>query len=596
MNATAPLSGCTQKHAAFATVARRRRRWRVLECFEIRPCHFAIKTRLRPLHRMPPKIALTLAAAACLLVAAPPGWGAGLGPIEAPTLSTLIPTPASASKFVRRWAGGPQWRAQSAASNGTAQSGEDPVDLIEAQVRQLLGDAQRQQLQLALLRQRLAAAESVSAWVPFLLLGAVALVVMVVWLALRGQRLQRLLRVQTRRADALADAEADALAEAGVASAPAAMTAGGTPLFATRPAASMVAMAGPGAMLAGQAAAASAGRPAAAPVLQNVSTPPLATDARGAALRERNPLSLGTGVPQRPVSVEELLDLDQQVDFFIVLGQAQSAVDLLLSHVRATGGANALPYLRLLQIYRQQGDEEAFERTRDRFNQRFNAQAPDWRGDLAAGRCLEQYPDIIVRLQRAWPQPLRAETELESLLLRRDDLEPFDLPAFHDILTLHALVRDLPALPVVPTLPALSSPAAPAPMAVPDHPASLDQVDLLLPLGEETPDITSPRPRVAEPGTVARAMLADWVFARAATGLPIPGAVPAPNPADLTRSMHGMDLNLDLDLDLTDYGPAPREFTRPAAFTDVDMRHDSRMSDLAAFDDSDLLPPATTRR
>ena len=543
---------------------------------------------------MPPKIALTIAAVACLLLASPPGLGAGLGPIQAPTRSCLNPTPASAAKFVRRWAGGSVWRAPAATGKRTAQAGEDPVGVIEAQVRQLLGDAQRQQLQLVLLRQRLAAAESASAWVPFLLLGALVLVVLAVWLALRGQRLQRLLRVQTRRADALADAEAEALADAGVASAPTAMTAGGTPLFATRPATSVVAMTGPGAMLAGQGVAALADRLATASLPRTASAPPLATDSRGAALRQHNPLSLGTGVPQRPVSVEELLDLDQQVDFFIVLGQAQSAVDLLLSHVRATGGANALPYLRLLQIYRQQGDEESFERTRDRFNQRFNAQAPDWRGDLAAGRCLEQYPDIVARLQRAWPQPLRAETELESLLLRRDDLEPFDLPAFHDILTLHALVRDLPALPVVPSVPALSSAAAPAPVAVPDHPDPLDQVDLLLPLGEEPLDITSPRPRVAEPGSVARAMLADWVFARAATGLPTPGDAPAPNPADQTRSMPRLDL--DLDLDLTDYGPAPREFTRPAAFTDVDMRHDSRMSDLAAFDDSDLLPPMTTRR
>ena len=565
----------------------------MLESSESRPRYFAIHTRLRPLHRMPPKIALIVAAATCLLLAAPLGFGGGFGPPEAAPLPTLGPTPARADTLVRRWAGGPVWHAQAAAGNRSREASEDPVGVIETQMRQLLGDAQRQQLQLALLRQRLAAAESVNAWVPFLVLGALALVVLAVWLALRGQRLQRLLRVQTRRADALADAEAEALADAGVASAPLAMTAGGTPLFAPRPATSVVAMTGPGAMLAGQGVAPSAARLAAASVPRTASAQPVATDSRGAALRQHIPLSLGTGVPQRPVSVEELLDIDQQVDFFIVLGQAQSAVDLLLSHVRATGGANALPYLRLLQIYRQQGDEESFERTRDRFNQRFNAQAPDWHGDLAAGRCLEQYPDIIVRLQRAWVQPVRAVTELESLLLRRADLEPFDLPAFHDILTLHALVRDLPALPVVPSAATLTPAAAPAQTAVPDRPAPLDQVDVLLPLGEEPLDITSPLPRMAEPGTMARAMLADWVFARAATALPSAGSAPAPNPADQTRSIPRLDL--DLDLDLTDYGPAPREFTRPAAFTDVDMRRDSRLSDLAAFDDSDLLPPVTTR-
>ena len=542
---------------------------------------------------MPPKIALIIAAATCLLLAAPPGFGGGLGPLQALPLSTLIPTPARAAKFVRRWAGGPVWHAQAATGNSSPDASEDPVRVIEAQVRQSLGDAQRQQLQLALLRQRLAAAESVSVWVPFLVLGAVALVALAVWLALRGQRLQRLLRLQTRRADALANAEAEALADAGVASAPLAMTAGGTPLFAPRPATSLVVMTGPGAMLAQQGVAPLAARLAAAPVPHTVSAQPVATDGWGAALRQHSPLSLGTGVPQRPVSVEELLDLDQQVDFFIVLGQAQSAVDLLLSHVRATGGAYALPYLRLLQIYRQQGDEESYERTRDRFNQRFNAQAPDWHGDLAAGRCLDQYPDIIVRLQRAWVQPTHAVTELESLLLRRADLEPFDLPAFHDILTLHALVCDLPVMPVVPSAAMQTPAAAPAPMAVPARTAPLNQVDVLLPLGEESLDITSPLPRMAEAGTMARAMLADWVFARGATAPSSAGSTSAPNPTDPTGSMPRLEL--DLDLDLTDYGPAPRAFTRPAAFTDVDMRRDSRLSDLAAFDDSDLLPPVTTR-
>ncbi len=535
---------------------------------------------------MPPKTPLMIAAAACLLLSTPPGFGRALGPFgpyQGASLRASILAPARVARFAPFWVGVPAWRAQTATGNSAAPVGPDPVRVIEAQVRQLLGDAQRQQLQLALLRQRLAAAESISAWLPFMALGGVALVGLAGWLALRVHRLQRLLRLQTRRADVLAEAEA--LADAGTASAPQAMTTGGTPLFARQPAMPVAALTAPGATLAGQGVSAAPARLAAASAPRTATAPPVAADGIGAALRQQGTMSLGTGVPPRPVSVEELLDLDQQVDFFIVLGQEQSAVDLLLSHVRATGGANALPYFRLLQIYRQQGDEEAYERTRDRFNQRFNAQAPDWHGDLAAGRCLEQYPEVIVRLQRAWPQPLRAAAELESLLLRRADLEPLDLPAFHDILTLHALVRDLPAMPVAPLVP---SPVL-APLSAGFAP--LDQVDLLLPLGDEMLVITTPRPRMAEPGTVARAMLADWVFSRASTPLPAAGSdVPNLSLADRTGSVPR------LDLDLTDYGPAPREFTRPAAFTDVDLRHDSRLSDLAAFDDSDLLPPVTTRR
>lgn len=573
---------------------------------------------------MPPKTPLMIAAAVCLLMSTRSGFGGVLAPHDGSAWTPLILRPARAAAVVRQWVGMPVLRAQAATGDSAPAAGADPVSVIEAQVRQLLGDAQRQQLQLALLRQRLTAAEAANTWVPFMALGGMALLALAGWLALRLQRLQRLLRVQTRRAVALADAEAeakaDALADAGAGSAPQALTAGGTPLFARQPAMPAVGPTVPGTTLAGLGAAATSTRLAIAPLLHAATPPAAVATGVGAPLRQHGGMSLGTGIPPRPVSVEELLDLDQQVDFFIVLGQAQSAVDLLLSHVRATGGANALPYFRLLQIYRQQGDEEAYERTRDRFNQRFNAQAPDWHGDLAAGRCLAQYPEIVMRLQRAWPQPLRAVAELESMLLRRADLEPLDLPAFHDILTLHALVRDLPALPVAPSVPAPVPASAPVPaftpvlapvlasVLAPAHAPALapafttragiappSQVDLLLPLGDEPFDITQPRPRMAEPGTVARAMLADWVFSRASTPLTAAGSeAPNPAPADRTRSLTRLDL--DLDLDLTDYGPAPREFTRPAAFTDVDLRHDSRLSDLAAFDDSDLLPPETTRR
>jgi hypothetical protein len=111
-------------------------------------------------------------------------------------------------------------------------------------------------------------------------------------------------------------------------------------------------------------------------------------------------------------------------------------------------------------------------------------------------------------------------------------------------------------------------------------------VDVFLPLDDGPPDITQPRPRLSEPGTAARAMLADWVFARAATRLPAAAAEPEFSPSAPVK----------LDLDLSDFAPAPREFTRPAAFTDIDARRDSRLSDLAPFDDSDLLPPSISRR
>lgn len=145
----------------------------------------------------------------------------------------------------------------------------------------------------------------------------------------------------------------------------------------------------------------------------------------------------------RDMSAEELIDLEQQAEFFVVLGQDESAIDLLVSHLRDSGGASPLPYLKLLDIYRRRGDREAYERTRDRFNHRFNAHAPGWDAPAVEGRVLEDYPAVMHWLQKVWPKPLDAMAELESLLFRKDGGELFELPAYRELLLLYALARDL---------------------------------------------------------------------------------------------------------------------------------------------------------
>jgi pilus assembly protein FimV len=146
----------------------------------------------------------------------------------------------------------------------------------------------------------------------------------------------------------------------------------------------------------------------------------------------------------RAMSVDEQIDLEQQADFFIALGHDESAIDLLMAHLRSTGGGTPLPFLKLLEIHRRRGDHEAYERTRVRFNQRFNSVAPDWASDPGAGRALDDYPLVVGRVQHAWPKPLDAMAELESLLFRRGGgSEIFDLPAYKEVLFLYQLARDL---------------------------------------------------------------------------------------------------------------------------------------------------------
>jgi hypothetical protein len=209
-----------------------------------------------------------------------------------------------------------------------------------------------------------------------------------------------------------------------------------------------------------------AGEADAEPVPPTQQTQPLASSRLGRTPEE-----------SRDVSAEELIDLEQQAEFFIVLGQDDAAIDLLVAHLRDSGGASPLPYLKLLEIYRRQGDRAAYARTRDRFNVRFNAHAPAWDAPTHDGKMLQDYPQVMLRLQQVWPRPLDAMAELEALLFRRDDGELFDLPAYRELLMLYAVAREETGR---------SGPDAARP------------VDVLLPLGS----LGSP-PRPGQPQAVA---------------------------------------------------------------------------------------------
>lgn len=160
--------------------------------------------------------------------------------------------------------------------------------------------------------------------------------------------------------------------------------------------------------------------------------------------QEAAPVSQALADVHRAVSVEELIDLEQQADFFVVLGQDDAAVDLLESHIEMNPAASPLPFLKLLEVYQRLGKRADYERVQTGFNARFNAHAPAWEADMQQGHTLEDYPGVIDRLQALWPLPVRAMDVLEKSLTRPDqNVETFDLPAYRELLFLYAVARDL---------------------------------------------------------------------------------------------------------------------------------------------------------
>ena len=141
---------------------------------------------------------------------------------------------------------------------------------------------------------------------------------------------------------------------------------------------------------------------------------------------------------------DELIDLEQQADFFIALGQDHMAIDLLNGHIQDAHSSNPRPYLKLLEILVSKNDHAAFEKLQLEFLRRFNARIPDWGEPQNDGKSLENYPQISLNLISHWPTPDAVLKLLNSYLLKIDgQIESFDLPAYQELIFLQAVAKDL---------------------------------------------------------------------------------------------------------------------------------------------------------
>ncbi|MFT3821504.1 MAG: hypothetical protein QM750_28445 [Rubrivivax sp.] len=336
------------------------------------------------------------------------------------------------------------------------------IAALEQVIEKMRAESAADRETLRLLREKVAETDAVSAWTPWLAALSAALAALALWLALKLRRLQR----ERQQAWWQAGAAGKSTGAGAAAAAAAAGEARGDTAGGAEPS-------GPGAAPTTSSGGYNSTRPgtlgpvfaAELPSVSALSEPPTSPMEQTQAL----PVGWREDQPARDVSIEELIDLEQQAEFFVVLGQDEAAIDLLVDHLRSTGGGSPLPYLKLLEIYRRRGDREAYERTRARFNHRFNAYAPDWETDPAEGRSLEDYPAVVARLQMVWPSPIDAMAALESLLFRKSRGELFDMPAYRDVLFLYSLARDL----------------------LDREPLESGRVDVLLPIGDGA-DFTQP--------------------------------------------------------------------------------------------------------
>lgn len=146
----------------------------------------------------------------------------------------------------------------------------------------------------------------------------------------------------------------------------------------------------------------------------------------------------------RAVKVEELLDIQQQADFFISLGQYEQAVATLRNHIADNVETSALAYLDLLKIYHLQGREKDYALVRKEFNDVFNAEVPEFAAFGQQTRGLQSYQSALSRITALWPTPKVLDVIEESIFRKPGQgSQTFDLEAYRELLMLYAVAKEL---------------------------------------------------------------------------------------------------------------------------------------------------------
>ena len=211
----------------------------------------------------------------------------------------------------------------------------------------------------------------------------------------------------------------------------------------------------------------------------------------------------------RSINTQEMLDVRQQADFFMTLGQHDEALGVLKDCVDGSTESNPLVYLDLLRILHSLGRKAEFDYYRSEFNSIFSGQVPIYTAFNHGGEGLEAYPDICRTIEALWPSE-SAITYIEKCLVRDvsgDAKQGMELDAFRDLLMLHGTAGRIASGSDSGLLPFIASRVssmdqgvgAPAPKDEPDltqatQPLSVDGIDI----GNLSVDIDLPQ----EPGNL----------------------------------------------------------------------------------------------
>lgn len=144
----------------------------------------------------------------------------------------------------------------------------------------------------------------------------------------------------------------------------------------------------------------------------------------------------------RAINTQEMVDVRQQADFFLALGQHDEAVGVLSGALSHSTESNPHIYLDLIALLHKLSRKEEYEKVRLAFNALYTCRVPVYGEYTMSDYGLLDYPELCMPLVKLWPTPVAIDY-IEQCLVREatDSLDSgIGIEAFKDLLLLHAVL------------------------------------------------------------------------------------------------------------------------------------------------------------
>jgi hypothetical protein len=169
-----------------------------------------------------------------------------------------------------------------------------------------------------------------------------------------------------------------------------------------------------------------------------VPVPALPSESRPKAEASEREYKSSTPARAALPDAEEILDEIQQAEFWMEMHQPERAIEILESNWGADRPNSPLPWLYLLDLYKQTNDRSRYEELTARFEHIFNGRVGGWEDkSIDPMRSLEDFPAVLNKIVQLWPSP-DIVPYMENLLIDDRDgrRQGFELSAYRDILFL----------------------------------------------------------------------------------------------------------------------------------------------------------------